>query len=294
MLNLLGRAFLLPVLVTLGACSDMAHDPVIPGTPTPAGAAGSPSPQTLILSERWNIADVEADFPGLFSFDTTQAGANATYYVAPEDGGELAYIGEVTFCRDHFKPIYLWWDAGYGLMSFHLEPPLLFVGYRPGTHTSQRGLVFRKAVYETIQPSEATDPGGNVWQFHGRFNALCRGGEVEIGPLVFGGQILVSQDPVTHPVLVRRGSGSDGGCNGDQGGDEWYWMESYDPYSPSPEDGGQATTASCGGTDGGDGFDPSDFSCTWDYITIEISYDGGRTWDAWWSGWAQVCEESAS
>jgi hypothetical protein len=69
-------------------------------------AAGSPPSHTLVLGERWSIADVEADFPGRFSFDTTDAGANATYYVAPVGGGELSYTGgEVTFCRDHFKPV---------------------------------------------------------------------------------------------------------------------------------------------------------------------------------------------
>jgi hypothetical protein len=69
-------------------------------------------------------------------------------------------------------------------------------------------------------------------------------------------------------------------------------MESYDPYSPTPEDG-ETVTTSCGGG-GGAGFDPSNYSCTWDYITIEISRDGGKTWEHFWSGWAQVCEEHAA
>lgn len=286
----LGRVFLMLAVGALGACSDAAPDPVTPSIQTPnAGSSSSPS-QTMILGERWNIADVEADFPGRFSVDTTEAGAAATYYVAPVDDQPLEYTDEVTFCRDHFKPIDLQFDGGYGLMSFHLNPPLLFVGYRPGTYRSPRGLVFRKAVYESLDDySEAVDPAGNVWRFQGRFNALCRGGELEIGPIVFGAQLLISQDPVTRPVLVRRGTGEEcGGAGGD-----WYYMESYDPYAPTPEDGGEVTTASCGdGADGGAGFDPSNYSCVWDYITIEISRDGGKTWEVWWSGWAQVCEEN--
>lgn len=100
MRNTPGRAFLLLALGMLGACSDAAPDPVSPALPAPIA---SPLQQTRILSERWNIEDVEADFPGLFSFDTTQAGSEATYYVAPVDAvtGEW----ERTFCRDHFKPI---------------------------------------------------------------------------------------------------------------------------------------------------------------------------------------------
>lgn len=187
----IGRVVLTLAWGTAAACSDATPGLVTPGVPAPAAAGSSPS-HTLTLGDRWNIADVEADFPGQFSFDTTEAGANATYYIAPDDGGELSYTGgEVTFCRDHFKPIDLWWDGGYGLMRFHLDPPLLFVGYRAGTYRTPRGLVFRKAVYETIQPSEAVDPERNVWRFQGRFNALCRGGEVEVGPVVFGGQLLV-------------------------------------------------------------------------------------------------------
>lgn len=287
MRNTRARAFLLLALGALGACLDAGPDLLTPGVPAPTAAGASPE-QTLILSERWNMADVEADFPGRFSLDTTQAGYDATYYVAPSDGEAML---ERTFCRDHFKPIDLWYDGGYGNMRFHLDPPLLFVGYRTGTYRSPRGLVFRRAVYETIQPSEAVDPAGNVWRFQGRFNALCRGGELEIGPLVFGGQILVSEDVVTRPVLVRRGTGDDecGGGNGD-----WYYMESYDPYSPVPDDGsGDSSIATDCGSGGGSTFDPADYACTWDYITIEISYDGGQTWHHFWSGWAQVCEEAA-
>lgn len=270
-------------LGALAACSDVAPHPV-----TPDAQSARPSSEMSMTTDVWNMADVEADFGGLYSLDTTQVGMDASLYVAPAD----PYTGDRGFCRDHFNAIDLWWDGGYGLMRFHLNPPLLFVAYRTGTYTSPRNLVFRRAIYETIAPSEATDPAGNVWRFEGRYNALCRGGQLELGPVVFGGQIVVAQDPITRPVLVRRGTGDDGCGDGGSGGD-WHYMELYDPYSPAPENAGETVTTSCGGggSDGG-GSDPTGYSCTWDYITIEISYDGGQTWHDFWSGWAQVCESA--
>lgn len=98
-----------------------------------------------------------------------------------------------------------------------------------------------------------------------------------------------------HEGQLRRNginAGDGDGCGAGGGGD-WYYMESYDPYAPTPEDG-ETVTTSCGGGGGGDGFDPSNYLCSWDYITIEISRDGGKTWEVWWSGWAQVCEEYAA
>jgi|GEM_PF-2327812 len=49
----------------------------------------------------------------------------------------------------------------------------------------------------------------------------------------------------------------------------------------------------CGGTGDGDG-GTGDVTCHWEYLTIEISYDGGRSWAVLWEGWGQVCEENAS
>jgi hypothetical protein len=83
---------------------------------------------------------------------------------------------------------------------------------------------------------------------------------------------------------------SGGGCGGGGTIKDPIYMESYDPYSPDPEDG--ALTPACGG--GGGGFTGGGYNCTWDYITMEISYDGGATWQDYWSGWAQVCESPAT
>ncbi|HEU4455860.1 MAG TPA: hypothetical protein VFR81_22535 [Longimicrobium sp.] len=121
---------------------------------------------------------MQAEFGGSFSLDTTQTGLNAEvrYDAYSSDGAE--------FCRDHFNPIDLWWDGGDGIAVIHLDPPLLFRGYRSGSYTDRRRLIWRKAIYETVQAGEGTDPAGNVWRFQGRFNALCRGGSRELGPLV--------------------------------------------------------------------------------------------------------------
>jgi hypothetical protein len=94
-----------------------------------------------------------------------------------------------------------------------------------------------------------------------------------------------------HEGQLRRNginAGNGGGC---VGGGDWYYMESYEPYDPAPAEDDAGVTADCGGGSGGAGFDPGNYSCSWDYITIEISYDGGKTWEHFWSGWAQVCEE---
>lgn len=31
--------------------------------------------------------------------------------------------------------------------------------------------------------------------------------------------------------------------------------------------------------------------CTTKYGKIEVSYDGGETWETWWEGWYTECEE---
>jgi hypothetical protein len=267
----------------LAACSDAAPNPASPA------ASSRPSRDVQLYdSEIWSIADIEDEFGSNYSLDSTSSGRNAMPYLAPADDA----TAERTFCRDHFKPIDLFWDGGDGIMRFHLDPPLLFVGYSAGNYRTRRGIVLRRAVYETITESEAIDPAGSRWRFTGRFQALCRGGEYEIGPVVFGAQILVAQNPLTHPVLVFRGRDSDGSCGGDgswTGGGPIY-MFSYDPYAPDQERDvtGEACSGSgsSGGSDGGDGAG----NCTWDYVTIQISRDGGVTWETYWSGWAKTCD----
>jgi hypothetical protein len=251
------------------------------------------------------MADVDAALgPGAYSLDTTQAGNAATMYFAPD----LAADEAPTFCRDHFNAIDLWWDGGYGIASFHLDPPLLFVGYRPGT-TKSGVLTFRRAIYESLEPSEATDPEGNVWRFQGRFNALCRGGEFEIGPIVFGGQIVRSQDPIDRPVLVRRGSAGGGGCGDSR---EELYEADYSIY----EDGSRPAEGGCtGGGGGGEGsgtqYQPGQSTggetVDWgtgvgnggasvcgdkavvEYICIDVYNESSGQWETWSCGYATTC-----
>lgn len=254
------------VLLAAFACSETTEDPVASAAPE--------KPHHLTVSKVWNVGDIAADFPGTYSIDDSQEGASATPYILVDP-----LTGNKDFCRDHFKPIDLHWDGGDGLMSYHLDPPLLFRGYRSGTYKSNRGLVFQKAIYETIQSSEATDRAGNVWRFKGRFNALCRGGALEIGPLAFRGQVVVSQDPVDKPVLVRRANGG-GGCGSDE------YQNDYDPYDYYPGSGDFGCSGSGGGGEGGG----HGLSCRSEYVYLEVSYDHGATWIVIWEGYATVCE----
>jgi hypothetical protein len=63
----------------------------------------------------------------------------------------------------------------------------------------------------------------------------------------------------------------------------------YDPYDPD-----QVSTAddcSSGSGDTGSG-ENGGWNCWYEYMVIEISYDGGKTWHLWWEGWGRVCEEN--
>lgn len=89
--------------------------------------------------------------------------------------------------------------------------------------------------------------------------------------------------------LRRNGINAGDGCGGD-GGDD-YFTESNAPPASAPDV--VTATPSCGG--GGEGGSESeDYTCEWTWVTFQISRDGGKTWEGWWSGWAQVCEENAS
>ncbi|HEX8245007.1 MAG TPA: hypothetical protein VF541_15970, partial [Longimicrobium sp.] len=60
----------------------------------------------------------------------------------------------------------------------------------------------------------------------------------------------------------------------------------YDPYGTFDPSGGACGTPSSPspGSNGGG------LVCHTEYIYIEISYDGGLTWEGWWQGYATVCE----
>lgn len=289
----------LAVAVSATACAERAQAPI-----TAVPVTGASRSSTTVTSDVWKIAELDVAFPGQYSIDTTQVGNGARMYIAPD----LEVDERPTFCRDHFEDAPLWWDGGDGLMLFELRPPLLSVGYLPGTVKSGV-LTFRRAVYESIQSVEATDPAGNVWRFQGRFNALCRGGELEIGPIVLRGHALVPRDPINRPVLVRRGDLS-WGCGGSSGGTELIEHVEYDPYNPmiSASDDG---SGSCAETGSGTQYEPGDSTggetVDWgsgegnggtsvcgnqamvEYACIDVyNYETGA-WEEWSCGYVTTC-----
>ncbi len=123
-----GQASMALAMACLGACAETA--------PTPVTPRAAPDDPLLDVTADWIISDLSAEYGTVFSFDTTETGMDAEVRYDTYTGE----TGEREFCRDHFKPIDLWWDGGYGIATIHLDPPLLFRGYRPGTWKDRRGL----------------------------------------------------------------------------------------------------------------------------------------------------------
>jgi hypothetical protein len=94
-------------------------------------------------------------------------------------------------------------------------------------------------------------------------------------------------------IISYRGTiteNSGGGCEGGGGGfDDPIYITSYDPYASDPDH--DVVVQDCGGGAGGGG--GGGLTCGWEWMEIEISYDGGQTWHHFWSGWGQVCEQEA-
>jgi hypothetical protein len=84
--------------------------------------------------------------------------------------------------------------------------------------------------------------------------------------------------PVAYDGQVRS-------CSNGAGGN-WYYItdpldESYEPYtSTEPE-------SDCNSSGGGSG--SAVVTCHDEYVYVEVSNDGGVTWEVIWEGWAQVC-----
>jgi len=80
-------------------------------------------------------------------------------------------------------------------------------------------------------------------------------------------------------VVCRGTTGLLDEPTGDYGGGP---SAAYDPYSRFGGSNGCESQGSGGG--GG-----NTTTCWDEYIYVEISYDGGATWDTIWEGWAEVC-----
>lgn len=99
------------------------------------------------------------------------------------------------------------------------------------------------------------------------------------------GHCTVERNPywVRYSVVPVAYEGQVRACSRGAGGN-WHYVtdpvdESYDPYSPA---GG----SDCG-SEGGSG--EEGVSCHDEYVYVEVSHDGGVTWEVIWEGWAQVC-----
>jgi hypothetical protein len=268
----------LAVCASVVGCSDAK-----PGPPTASEKSSVRTDVTPASSVTYNMDDVAADFPnGTYAIDSDSAiDSRGTPLPSPD-----LLPGSEDFCRDAFKPVYLYWNGPNGIVGFLLPPPQLFVKYRQGKYTSPRGLVFFKAVYETIAPAEGEDADGDVWRFQGQFNALCRGGQYELGPIVFSGQLIVTQDPITTPVLVRHGASGGGSCEDDY---QYAYGGSYDPYSAGSTDNSGCGTPTDDGTIGVGGGSSTGSNCHTEYIYVDMSQDGGLTWTTIWEGETLVC-----
>lgn len=214
------------------------------------------APQSL-MSE-FDLGGITAEFPDTYSFDSAATGDLALYSF-DEDAAVQ--------CRTHNNDIDMWWMSPYGNVFFHLARPQVFVSYRTGSY---KGLA--KAVYRNSHLSQGAT-GSHVYEFTGRFNALCRATARTIGGVSFTSQVVVAQAPIDTPYEVTGGGGE--GCDS---------QIVYDPTQPCPGVGG-------GGSGGGSSEDPTGgLNCYWDYIFVEINYGDGSGWHTWWEGWARICE----
>ena len=98
----------------------------------------------------------------------------------------------------------------------------------------------------------------------------------------------------TSGRLVPIGGGGGDDCGGGGGDDPP--MDQTNSFSNSHL-GVPMPTESCGGggggggSDGGGGGGGGGGGCTMQYGKIEVSYDGGATWETWWEGWYSECDE---
>lgn len=147
------------------------------------------------------------------------------------------------------------------------------------------GPAYVKYVPSSIDPANA--PDGSVWGAEGpydarRFHSLVRAAHfVAPVPGSFQGTVWPMSPPPDEPP-------------GEDCGDEEELPLEMAPPSTSEAvsmttcGGGGSGTESGSGSESGSG---TGTNCSVQYGVIEISYDGGITWEVWWEGYYTVCEE---
>ncbi|HEY0154158.1 MAG TPA: hypothetical protein VGB92_19245 [Longimicrobium sp.] len=276
MFRVLRRAVFAGAMFVLAACSDASRDPTAISPPAKRDYLTlSVNPDETV----WDMAEVDSEYGSDYSYDDSPAGNAFPLYV------EADFLDEAVVCRDQNDYANLYWNSPdeKGVVLFQVGPPLRFRGYT-GYFTDRRKLRWRTAVFSVDQSADGEDNAGNVWRFRGRFNAICRMGQTRIGLLQINAQLVVPQGLIDRPVLVRSGTGDNGGC-----GNEYQLV--YDPYDPySPTDAGDDCERSGDGSGGDSGDASGGDSCRSEYVVIEVSYDDGATWQVYWEGYATVCD----
>lgn len=95
-----------------------------------------------------------------------------------------------------------------------------------------------------------------------------------------------------HIISYSGAVTENGDCDGGGGPSDPVYIMSYDPYL-TDQAIDDPTVQNCDGGGGGGGADGARLTCRWEWMDIEISYDGGKTWHPFWSGWGQMCEQQA-
>jgi hypothetical protein len=182
---------------------------------------------------------------------------------------------EYTVCPTPFRPI-------SGITSH--AGKLWYVTY----HTFPYQVGF--AQYSALPSPAVSDDGKATWTDPGAYvectNTWYFNPNGSVAFVDFRWHVVDYRGEVTY-----TGSGA---CETDGGGDPVY-ITSYDPYAPvSDEHPGEVSLQGCDGSTGGNSGSGGGRSCWWEWMTVEVSYNGGLTWETLWSGWGQVCEQQAS
>lgn len=183
---------------------------------------------------------------------------------------------EHTVCPTPFRPISgLTFHGGYAwAVTYHTFPYQMgFAQYSalpdPAISDDGRATWYNPGAYVECTNTWYYNPNGTVAYVDFRWHIVSYRGEIRDNP--------------------------DSGCGGDSGnwgGTDPIYITSYDPYAPEQVE--DVSVQSCGGGKGGDGTGGGTMVCWSEWLEIEISYDGGKTWHPFWSGWGQVCEQMAA
>ena len=133
----------------------------------------------------------------------------------------------------------------------------------------------------TTDPPTPRDVNGEVYWSGAAVDMICfQAYVVYLG--WYQNQLVVMDFGDVYPIPT------DPTCGGGGGGGDDGWMDQAPSYRPVSAPLADASCGGGGGDSGGGG--GGDSGCTVQWGTIEISYDGGATWEVWWEGYYTECE----